>query len=259
MTEKGVDMKKIMLGSTSILTYATRKYSGSKVFCGAVKAKVPFSAFPAKNTSKMLSTLNKVVIQADGERGILIDCVNDIKLALVNGNLWVHPPMMILKAIDVELGEEPYLKSRDSNARKLLSKKMNDESVAIQSAFRIEPWNHEYVESVIMYPYWLKRPLAGEKPAWASAENQPPEYRAGSGFNFLKGRYVTEDLPYGLVPISELGKLTNVPTPAIDSVVSIGSIISEMDFWKTGRTLKRLGLDGMTKEQLVKYMNTGVK
>jgi len=257
LKEKGVDLKKIKIGATSILLYATRKYLGNKIYCTAVKHKIPFSALPSKNTSSMLAKLGKIFPQADGQRGILVDSENDVKLALVNANIWGHPPMMILKAIDVELGEEPYLKSNESNAKKLLGKGMNDESVLIQSAFGLDPWNSSYVGSVLMYPNWIKRPLEGEKPAWASAENQPAEYRAGGGFNFLKGRYITEDLPYGLVPISELGDLVKIPTPAIDSVITLGSIISESDFWKTGRTLKSLGLDGMTKEQLVKFITNG--
>jgi opine dehydrogenase len=257
LAKKGVDLNKIMVGATGILTYATRKYLGWKIFVGGTKAKVPFSAFPSKNTQKMLSVLNQMYPQPDGQRGILIDSVNELKLSLENINLYVHPQMMILKAVDCEIGEEPYLKSQSSMAVKLLRKKMNEEAMGITSAFGMEPWCQEYVHDVLMYPYWLKRPMEGEKPEWAKSENQPEEYRAGAGFNFLKGRYVTEDLPYGLVPISELGKLVKVPTAAIDSVVQIGSVISETNYWETGRTFKKLGLDGMNKTQLMEYVTKG--
>jgi len=63
-----------------------------------------------------------------------------------------------------------------------------------------------------MYPYWIKRPRENiDQPDRAKPENQTIEYGAGRGFNFLKGRYITEDLPYGLVLISELGDLVGVP------------------------------------------------
>jgi opine dehydrogenase len=256
--EKGVDLKKTMLGAVGILVYSTRKYLGSRVFCEAVKAKIPFAALPAKNTTKMLSELNEFYPQDDGERGILVDSVNELKLSLENINVFQHPPMMILKAVDVELGEEPYLKSEKSYAVALLRRAMNREVMAITKAFGMEPWAFEYTHDMLMYPYWVKRPRAGiDEPEWAKPENQPSEYAAGRGFNFLKGRYITEDLPYGLVPITELGDVAGVETPTIDAVVDIGSAISETNYRRTGRTLEKLGLADMSKAQLLSYVNEG--
>ena len=257
LKDKGVNLNKILLGSTGILVYATRKFMGNKIFCMCVKAKIPFSAFPAKNTGKMLSNLNEFYPQPDGEHGILIDSCNDLKLSLENINLYGHPPMMILKAVDVELGEEPYLKSEKSRAVKLLGRAMNREAMAITKAYGIEPWSHEYLHDVLMYPYWVRRPRDSDKPEWAKPENQPTEYSAGHGFNFLKGRYITEDVPYGLVPISELGNSVGVPTPCIDAVIDIGSVIAEADFRKTGRTLKALDVADMSKAELLNYVNEG--
>jgi len=258
LEEEGVDLKKNMLGAVGILVYATRKYMGSKVFCEAVKAKIPFAALPAKNTAKMLSVLNEFYPQDDGERGILVDSVNELKLSLENINVFQHPPMMILKAVDVELGEEPYLKSEKSCAVALLRRAMNREAAAITKVFGMEPWPFEYTHDVLMYPYWVKRPREGiDEPEWAKPENQPSEYAAGRGFNFLKGRYITEDLPYGLVPITELGDVAGVETPTVDAVVDIGSAISETNYRRTGRTLEKLGLADMSKAQLLSYVNEG--
>lgn len=257
LKNKGVDLNRILLGSAGILVYATRKFMGNKIFCMCVKAKIPFSALPAKNTGKMLSALNEFYPQPDGEHGILVDSYNDLKLSLENINLYVHPPMMILKAVDVELGEEPYVKSETSRAVKLLGRAMNREAMAITKAYGIEPWSHEYLHDVLMYPYWVRRPREVDRPDWAKPENQPTEYGAGRGFNFLKGRYITEDLPYGLVPISELGDSVGVPTPCIDAVINIGSVIGETDFRKIGRTLNKLGVADMSKAELLNYVNEG--
>ena len=255
LKEKGVDLKKILLGATQILVYATRKYLGYKVFCGGVKAKVPFAAFPGKNTEKMIPTLNEIYPEDDGERGVIIPVRNELKTTLENINLFGHPPMMILKAVDIELGEEPYLKSRESHAVKMLRRAMDCEAGKITEAFGLEHWSNEYIHDVLMYPYWLKRPRTVGRPEWATPENLPVEYRAPS--NLLKMRYVTEDLPYGLVPISQLGDMVNIPTPAIDSVITIGSIISQTDFWTSGRTLENLGLAGMSKVKLLEYLDEG--
>lgn len=260
LKEKGVDVNKNMVGSTGILVYGARKYMGYKVFCRVVKARVPFSAFPAKNTSKMLSVLNQFYPQEDGERGILIDSVNELKVSLENINLHARLPMVILDAVESELGIDIEARARanQSHAVALLRKAMNREAMAITKSFGIEPWSHEYVHDVLMYPYWLKRSRENiDQPEWAKPENQPLEYATGRGFNFLRGRYVTEDIPYGLVPISELGDLAEVPTPAIDGEIDIGSIISEADYRNTGRTLKKLGLAEMSRAELLEYVNKG--
>jgi opine dehydrogenase len=257
LKNKGVDLNRVMLGSVGILVYSTRKYLGSKVFCDGVKAKIPFSAFPAKNTAKMLSVLNEIYPEDDGQRGILVDSVNELKVSLENINLYLHPQMMILKAVDCELGEEPYLKADRSNAVRALSKAMNRESMEITKSFGMEPWSQEYLHDVLNYPYWLKRPRDADMPEWVKPENQPAEYGAGRGFNFLKGRYITEDIPYGLVPISQLGDMVGISTPCIDAVIDISSAISETDYRKTGRTLEKLGLAGMNKTELVNYVTKG--
>jgi opine dehydrogenase len=66
----------------------------------------------------------------------------------------------------------------------------------------------------------------------------------------VRDRYITEDLPFGLVPRSALGRVAGVPTPVIDGIVSIGSVVCREDYWRTGRTLKTLGLAGLKKEQI---------
>ncbi|WP_428260762.1 NAD/NADP octopine/nopaline dehydrogenase family protein [Gallibacter sp. Marseille-QA0791] len=70
----------------------------------------------------------------------------------------------------------------------------------------------------------------------------------------LKNRYFTEDIPYGLVAWSELGKMLGIPTPLIDSFIEIGAIIIDEKPRETGRTLKKMGINDMTIEELKKYL-----
>ncbi len=72
-------------------------------------------------------------------------------------------------------------------------------------------------------------------------------------------RYLTEDCPNGLVPWSELGRLAGVPTPIIDSVIAVYSIIHERQWREIGLRLDTLGLEGMSIEQIRAYLQSGVK
>lgn len=73
----------------------------------------------------------------------------------------------------------------------------------------------------------------------------------------LSSRYITEDVPYGLVPMSELGKALGVATPVIDSLITVASVANENDYRVTGRTLKSLGLDGLNRDQILSRVISG--
>jgi opine dehydrogenase len=64
-------------------------------------------------------------------------------------------------------------------------------------------------------------------------------------------RYVTEEIPYGLVPISEIASILEIPTPNIDAIIALASTINGEDYRATGRHLSTLGLGRMTPEQLL--------
>jgi opine dehydrogenase len=77
------------------------------------------------------------------------------------------------------------------------------------------------------------------------------------GPEHLKDRYVTEDVPYGMVLLSTLGDLLRVPTPTHDAVIQLASIINRTDYWKTGRGMKQLGLSKLDKKGLRTFLLEG--
>ena len=86
-----------------------------------------------------------------------------------------------------------------------------------------------------------------------------PELTPITGPDSIWNRYLTEDCPNGLVPWSELGKLCGVPTPTMDAIISIYSLVHERDWREQGLRLDVLGLDGMTVEQIGRYLKKGTK
>jgi opine dehydrogenase len=74
------------------------------------------------------------------------------------------------------------------------------------------------------------------------------------GPNDIYNRYLTEDAYCGLVTWASLGRVAGVKTPVIDSIVNVYCLIHEKDWWKEGRTLKKLGLEGMSIRQILKHV-----
>jgi hypothetical protein len=46
-----------------------------------------------------------------------------------------------------------------------------------------------------------------------------------------------------------------VATPTIDAIVDLACAMCRIDFRKHGRTLEVLGLDGMTADEMLRYVN----
>lgn len=79
------------------------------------------------------------------------------------------------------------------------------------------------------------------------------------GPNSVEHRYFSEDIPVGTVVRYELAKKFGVEVPIIESMIYIGSAICKRDFLKEGISLRELGLEDLTKEQIIRYIRQGVR
>ena len=68
-------------------------------------------------------------------------------------------------------------------------------------------------------------------------------------------RYITEDVPNILVPVYEFSKLLNIEVPIIESCIRIASAYNDVDYFKCGRTLEKMGLMHMSKDAILAYVN----
>ena len=80
-----------------------------------------------------------------------------------------------------------------------------------------------------------------------------PAYQKIIAPNSLNSRYITEDVPFSLVPIASMGEMLGVPTPVIKSLVNIASAIHGCDYWKDGRNVEKLGVKGMSVKELRRF------
>ncbi len=78
------------------------------------------------------------------------------------------------------------------------------------------------------------------------------------GPDSIDHRYFTEDIPVGCKIYHDLGKKFGVPTPIIDSMITIGGAMHEKSFFEcTKYNLDYLGIGDMDKDELLKYLYTG--
>ena len=82
-----------------------------------------------------------------------------------------------------------------------------------------------------------------------------PAYYAIKSPSTIFTRQLTEDIPTGVMPIMELGKVAGVDVRLMESMVNICSSLLNIDFYINGRTLKKLGLNNMNKEDILNYLS----
>jgi len=63
-------------------------------------------------------------------------------------------------------------------------------------------------------------------------------------------RYLTEDIPCSLVPMSSIAKMFGVATPVMDALIALASTMHARDYWSEGRTVESLDIAGLTLKQI---------
>lgn len=87
--------------------------------------------------------------------------------------------------------------------------------------------------------------------------NSDGPYQATGTPKSFEHKYITEDVPVGLMPMSALGVAAGVATPAIDAVVAIACTMAGTDFANEARTLARMGVAGMDASQIRRVVENG--
>ena len=67
-------------------------------------------------------------------------------------------------------------------------------------------------------------------------------YQDIQGQSTLDTRYLTEDIPMGLVPFVAIGKLLGLPTARMEAIIGMGQLLLDRDLMKNARRLKILVL-----------------
>ncbi len=241
----------VLVTESPSLYYSCRRYGNAKVWVMEVKTNLPIAAFPGKNTKKAVEVLNGVYPSPQ-----IRPSVSMLETSLNSLNCWHHPPYMIFDAVDIENGEsidvgpeqKGYEKVKAAASVKNTKKAMDVERMTISKALGLETFPGDE---------WPKRLGLGKNiSAWPEEMREQPkakDYRGGT----LKMRYLTEDIPFGLVPVASLGDMIGVETPTLDAIITIASVINETDYRAQGRTMKSLGLAGMSVDKLRKFAEQG--
>ncbi len=233
----------IVVAEAQTFIYASRSMNPAQTKIFRLKNSIPVAALPAHRTPEVVKALRTAFPQ-------FVPGDNVMKTSLDNIGAIFHPAVTVLNAARIEStnGEFDYYTEGITPAVALILEAMDKERVAVAEALGFRAMSARE---------WLY--IAYD----AAGRTLHEAMRANRGYDGIKApktvyhRYISEDVPMSLVPISSLGQLVGVPTPTIDSIILLGSMLHEVDYRAEGRTADSLGLAGMTLKQIRRFILDG--
>jgi len=86
------------------------------------------------------------------------------------------------------------------------------------------------------------------------AVSMTPKYGGNAPWQDMV-KTLSESISTVYVPLYELSRLANLRTPAIDSVINMSAVMCGVDFLTHGRTLSRMGLQGLSQREIARKLN----
>lgn len=234
---RAAGVHEVMVAEAQSLIYACRAEAPGKVRVIGVKDRVMLAAHPARHTDAVLALVNQV-------HPCFIKAPHVLATSLENIGAIFHPPVILFNAAAIERGSLFYFYQDMTPAVADFIQALDAERLAIGKAFSVELLP---VSEWVSYAY---EGIQGSNLLEKMRNN--PAYDRIQAPTTLRSRLLLEDVPTGIMPMAELGALAGVPTPLMNAVRRMTEGLLSIDFSATGRSLRNLGLEGRSIDDLQK-------
>lgn len=224
-----------LIGETISFPYATRLIEPAHAGIKARKFALPVAALPATRNEELLRIFQEVIPEA-----VLFE--DSLSVGFNNVNPTSHVPYYLFNLGKVESPEavNADFHSWGTPTVNRIKHDMDHERLAVMKAMGLQLLSYEEFQELAYGGKGFKPiPQAGGIPGNAS---QVPD------------RFIDEDVPMGLVAMASLGKMVNVSTPTIDTLIQTANLVRQKDFAKIGGSLEYLGIDDMNLEEILRFV-----
>jgi len=227
--------------------YSCRRLAPARIRPIVAKRWLQIATFPGNRIAAVFPRLAPLFPQA-------IAAPNTLCTGFTNANAMLHVANCVANAARIESGDGyRFYAEGVTPAVARLYQAINRERVAVAAALGAPvPSLEDWFDRV----YGVREATLVETCRRLTYNPDGP-YQATGTPSSLDHKFITEDVPTGLVPMSALGAVAEVPTPAIDALVELARIMTAEDFAAEARTLARLGLGGMSAAQIRRVMDEG--
>lgn len=236
----------LILGEMESLIYACRKKDEGTIWVRGYKRGLRAAAFPASQTEGLMRAL-------DGKFDQMEAAENVLELALSNANALIHTPLMLLNGARIESpGDFLFYHEGMTPSVGRLIESMDRERLEIGQSYGLQELRDIFNQDL----GWYKHQGASGQNIYDTHITNPI-YRWSKAPGSLEHRYVTEDVPYGLVLMEELARPVSAECPTISSVITVFSALLDQDLRDGARTLNSLGIGGLSADEITRLVDRG--
>ena len=227
--------------------YSCRRLSPTRIRPIVAKRWLQIAAFPGNRIASVHQQLSPLFPHA-------VAVPNAIYTGLTNANAMLHVANCVANAARIESGDSyKFYAEGVTPAVARVYAAINRERMAVAAALGATvPTMEDWFDRV----YGVREASLVETCRRLTYNTDGP-YQATGTPSSLDHKFITEDVPAGLMPMSALGVAAGVPTPAIDALVAVVQTMTGKDFAVEARTLARLGLSGMSATEVRRVMDEG--
>jgi opine dehydrogenase len=231
--------KSVTIAEAQSLIYACRVESPGTVRVIGVKEHVLLAAWPATDTDHVLHTLNAIY-------PCFVKAENVLLTSLENIGAIFHPAVVMFNAATIERGQGFYFYNDMTPAIADFLEQLDIERLNIGKAFGIN------LKPAVEWVSFAYKEIQGNT-LCEKMRNNPAYFKILAPAK-LHSRLLLEDIPTGILPFIELAGMVGVKVPLMESVFNVSQALLKTDFRKTGRSLERLGLKGVSAKDFLKRL-----
>jgi opine dehydrogenase len=239
----------VKICETSTLTYGCRMKDATTVNVMATMTNLPFAAFPTSNQAELFELVSALYPD-------VVPASNVLETGFLDINAVEHPPQIICNAGWLEHTGGDYLFYFEGTTPSVgrVIDVLDRERIAVAAAAGVptKPFTQVFHEM----GYTTAHAAESGSAHLALQESAPNRWVKGPAS--LDHRYLHEDVGWGLVPWSEMGRAYGVPTPTMDALIVLGGALNGRDYRAEGLTLERLGIARIPPQDLERYLHDGI-
>jgi opine dehydrogenase len=233
---------RILLGEASTFPLAARCVGPAEAVVFGTKEEVLAAALPATRTSELLASWRPLLRMLSPARSVL-------HTGLANVGAILHPVITLYNAERIARGNsfDFYAEGVTSRVASVLAA-TDRERLSIARAYGV---------TACSLPDWIAAAYGHHAPTIQAALAGNPAYRGIKAPATLEHRYLLEDVPTGLIPLLELGRIAGLALPTLRSLVNLARIALGGRRWQEPRTLDVLGLGGLGTAKIRAFVEHG--
>ncbi len=238
--QAGLDVGAMTIAEAQSLMYACRVTTPGHATINGIKERLAVAAVPASKTEEATAQIADAFPRMHAASNVF-------ETSLTNLNAIMHPAPSILNISLIESGRdwEYYRDGITPTIGKFLEA-MDQERVALGKALGLE-----LKDVKEMY----KDFYGAEAETLSEIVRSVDAYRGIKGQKHFDTRYILEDIPTGLVPMVSLSAQLGLDAKMMETTCRLGSYLIGHDLISEGRTMKNLGIDGLSAGELIEMIS----